>query len=478
MKASKTSNAKVRVTRQLFSRQAALFFVAIFGFFGTYLLWRSQAATSFSIQIAKAGNNLTTNTNGPTVKKDMGAKGEFEVVYVKAPSGGQNHVFLTKQLNAGRYKVCLTGKPLTGDSNGKLVLGEKPYDGTQPTGQAFTTATTYASLACGTVTLPYFAPLYISAVVTSGEYNFSFATVTIENTVVPHESDARIPYDGTSAWNTPIPSNPTVHPDSAKFIAAVSDNNKPLSSDVDQYTIPVYIYYDSTPRVSVKLSGYFSAYDNGDNSRVGFGFAPTITGVPIPANAEAGAGTDGQIVLWDPISGTEWAFWRFGKDASGNYIATNGYRYHTTAGYFGRFADGKAGRGAGTTYFSGLVRRWELDKGRIDHALSFAYQYPSKEFVYPASKSDGLGVTGVDMPEGSRLQLNPALTDADFDRWGLGREAKIIARALQRYGMYAIDNSGSSKIYLEDRKTAGWGNSVHRDMLKNIPWSEFRVVTP
>ena len=56
------------------------------------------------------------------------------------------------------------------------------------------------------------------------------------------------------------------------------------------------------------------------------------------------------------------------------------------------------------------------------------------------------------------------------------RAAKTIARALQRYGMYVIDNSGSSKIYLEDRLTAGWGPEIDRDLPSRIPWSAFRVV--
>lgn len=287
---------------------------------------------------------------------------------------------------------------------------------------------------------------------------------------------ARRPYDVASPWNTPIGPDPVVDSMSAVFVNAIADNGLPLTSDPDQYTIPVYRFDDQTPRRTVKLSGYFSSYDAGDDSRVGYGFAPTISGVPIPDDALQSAGTDGQIVFWDPATDTEYSFWRFAKDAAGNYTATNGYRYHTGSGYFGRFADGKAGRGAGTPYFAGLVRKWEIDQGRIDHALAFAYDSPAGWFRYPASKSDGVGITGVDLPEGARLQLNPSLTDADFTRWGLSPAAKTIARALQSYGMYVVDNSGSSKVYLEDRITAGWGTDINRHLLSNIPWNQFRVI--
>jgi len=290
-------------------------------------------------------------------------------------------------------------------------------------------------------------------------------------------ADAVRPYDPASPWNTPIPAGTPVDPMSEIWMNAIADNGLPLTSDADQHAIPVYISDESAPLRSVKLSGYYSTYDAGDDSRKGYGFAPLITGVPIPANARQSAGSDGQITIWDPLSGTEYSFWQFATDAEGNYTASNGYRYHTSPGYFGRFADGRSGRGAGTPYFAGLVRKWEIDQGRIDHALAFAYRSPAPEFRFPASKSDGKGIAGIDAPEGARIQLDPTLTEADFDAWGLSRPAKIIARALQEYGMYVVDNSGSSKIFLEDRITAGWGPEIDRNLPSNIPWSAFRVVT-
>ncbi len=286
------------------------------------------------------------------------------------------------------------------------------------------------------------------------------------------------PYSTSSAWNTPIGSSPLVHPDSQALVDTMRNNGLPLTSDVDQYTIPIYLYDAATPRASVVVENYFSSYDNGDNSREGYGFNPTIMNVPIPPGVEPGAGSDGQITFWDPVSGTEYSFWQFGQHANGDYYATNGNRYHTTEEYHGRFADASAGRGAGTSYFAGLVRKWEIDQGRIDHALAFAYDDAASDFVFPASKSDGSGVPGVDLPEGARLQLDPTLTEADFNSWGLSPMAKTIARALQDYGMYLIDNGGSTKIFVEYRGTAGWDASVDRNLVSGIPLSEFRVIEP
>ena len=285
-----------------------------------------------------------------------------------------------------------------------------------------------------------------------------------------------MPYDAASPWNTPIGPNPAISPNSAAWMADIGSHGA-LTADPDQYTISVYNVSSSTRTVTVKGTGYYSTYDAGDSSRVGHGSPWTVSGIPVPVGAVGGPGSDGQIVLLDKAAGIEYGFWQFsGPDSYGVYHATNGYRYHTTSGYYGRFADGGAGRGDGTPYFAGLVRPWEIAQGHIDHALAFAFASPSSSFVYPASKSDGSGSGGA--PEGARLQLNPALTDTQLLALGLSPTGLIIAHALQKYGMYIVDNSGSSKIYLEYRGTSSWTSSITRNVVSPIPWSAFRVVQP
>ncbi|WP_229675145.1 hypothetical protein, partial [Terrabacter tumescens] len=93
-------------------------------------------------------------------------------------------------------------------------------------------------------------------------------------------------------------------------------------------------------------------------------------------------------------------------------------------------------------------------------------------------KSDGKGTTGTDLPEGTRLQLDPTLTTTDLTNLGVATTALPIARALQQYGMYLVDNSGSAKIYLQDRTSAGWDTTINRTILGTIPWTRFRAVSP
>jgi hypothetical protein len=277
------------------------------------------------------------------------------------------------------------------------------------------------------------------------------------------------PYTSSSPWNTPIGPSPTVRSDSAAVMAGIEG---PLSSDPTQYTYPVYYVTALTPRRTVTIGGWFSNVTNGGrtlvNQRGG------TTSVPIPAEAEAAAGSDGQLIIIDPTTREEWGFWQLEKDATGNWSVTNGYHYNI--GWSAVPPSGFVSRGAGVPYLTGLVRPCEIARGRIDHALAFAYDYPGPEFIYPATKSDGDG-TGVSaVPEGTRFQLDPRLSEAQIAAWGCTGPCLTIAKALQQYGMYVVDNSGRPKVMLEYEGTAHWAGALTHRTVNPIPLTAFRVL--
>jgi hypothetical protein len=152
--------------------------------------------------------------------------------------------------------------------------------------------------------------------------------------------------------------------------------------------------------------------------------------------------------------------------------AANGYHYNTQ--WSGVPPTGFGSRGAGVPYLAGLVRPCEIGQRHIDHALAFAYQNTTSGFVYPATKSDGTASNG--MPEGSRLQLNPAIPGSMIKSWGCLGACFTIAKALQRYGMYLIDTAGHPKVFLEYDGTAHWGNGVSAATTNPIPLAAFRVI--
>jgi hypothetical protein len=280
------------------------------------------------------------------------------------------------------------------------------------------------------------------------------------------------PYADASPWNTLIGAKPAYHPRSARFVARM---RAPLTSDPTQYTYPVYAVAPDAPLQSVRVTGAFSDVTSQRTLTIRRGGTVRL---PIPQGAEGAAGSDAQIVLVNRATGDEWGAWRL-RRTGGGWQITNGYHYSTRwSGVPPRDRDGNpfGSRGAGVPYLAGLVRPCEITRGRIDHALAFAYDAPAPSHVYPATKSDGAGSAGLDVPEGTRLQLNPKLTVAHIKGYGCDGPCLTIARALQRYGMYTIDNSGRSKVILEYEDTARWNGLVDARTVSPIPLSAFRVL--
>ena len=80
------------------------------------------------------------------------------------------------------------------------------------------------------------------------------------------------------------------------------------------------------------------------------------------------------------------------------------------------------------------------------------------------------------IPEGARLQLNPKL---DIEKLNLTPAAKIIARALQEYGMFLGDGAGDIAIYAENfayKAKNPWQGILSEKDLYGIPYNELRVL--
>jgi hypothetical protein len=281
-------------------------------------------------------------------------------------------------------------------------------------------------------------------------------------------SGCRRPYSDTSPWNRAISAKPVVHPESAFYVSSMTPE---LTSDPTQYTYPVYYVDAGTPRQRVTISGLFS---NVVRPRTLVRQSRGSVTVPIPAGAASASGSDAQMIILDPATGDEWGFWRLRQGGSGNWSATNGYHYNTY--WNGVPPRGFGSRGAGVPYLAGLVRPCEIRRGFIDHALAFAYDFPTSRYIWPATKSDGKGKEPNNLPEGARLQLDPSLTPRQLRQLGIRGPARMVAQALQRYGMYLIDASGREKVMFEYEGTARWNGLVTWKTVRKIPLSRFRWV--
>ncbi len=297
------------------------------------------------------------------------------------------------------------------------------------------------------------------------------------------------PFETTSPWNTPIPTGAPTHPDSAGIMAGVTATmgNVRLSRS---YTIPVWVVNgDNLTPVRVR-SDYI--FDFWDTDRDGW----SDIGIPLTPEMWAEGTSDGHICIVDPFRRMAYEMSKFSRLDDGtptcttfNVWATDG-RGHGDPNE-GRRWQVRGGRGSGFALIAGLIRPEELTAGEIRHALAFSYPTNrmaddgSNIFLLPpACRSDGR-YAGASYPiEGMRFQLDPAATEADFTAWGLNREGKIVARALQKYGMFVGDNGGAMVIYAQLLRPTGDENVAEWERLfpgifhniERIPTSRLRVV--
>jgi hypothetical protein len=167
-------------------------------------------------------------------------------------------------------------------------------------------------------------------------------------------------------------------------------------------------------------------------------------------------------------SGTWEAKWGEVTSLSGSGISTGG------------------GNGSGVSHLAGVVEVAEMQDGEINHALVFSTRYACNgEYRYPARKTDGDSTHSNCIPQGARIQLDPAI---DVDRLNASEATKIVARALQQYGAYAVDNGGAPiAFYFEvadDATSIQSPGSVYENLgwdrdypqLNGVPWDRLRVL--
>ena len=219
-----------------------------------------------------------------------------------------------------------------------------------------------------------------------------------------------------------------VDPASASYVQRMSSEDLVIS--LRQWTVPVYAAQQSTPRTTVALT---QTWGSGITA---------LTGVPMPAGIRPDPAADGHLTVVQPSSGCVYDFYRARRDGTG-WAANWGNAI--PLGSSGIYADGGGTRAAGFSAALGLVWPQEIERGRIDHALVFGYPYTrAGDPVSPATRSDGRSSDPGALPIGSRVRLDPSL---DLFRLGLSRAERVVAKALQEYGMVLGDTSGGFTLY-------------------------------
>ena len=123
---------------------------------------------------------------------------------------------------------------------------------------------------------------------------------------------------------------------------------------------------------------------------------------------------------------------------------------------------------AGLPILPGLVRHDEVRRGRIDHALRVTAPRTRRSYIYPA-RHFASGSNDPELPAmGQRLRLKEGYPIRSFPR-----QARIVLRALKRYGMIVADNG--SPWYVTGAPHRRWNNDALRT-LHDVPGRAFEAV--
>ena len=319
-------------------------------------------------------------------------------------------------------------------------------------------------------------------------------TQTPANTPIPsetlaspvEETSCKRPYPAESIWNVPIDWNiAKIHPMSDLMMKAFFGSENWIGADTSRYTPNVYWVSNRTPLVSVQLmKNRFR--DAINDQTLQYGEPAGVVWLPLPANARPAVGTDGQLVVINVDTGEEWGLNKGYIDSEGNWFAGGVYRYHIENS--GVPPEGFGQRGAGISQLAGIVRRCEVEQGRVEHAVTLAYDYPCEPEVcqgngWPASippfrKTDGRGTASFDIPEGARLAIRPEVSPEEIKQACAGLKGCIVwVLSMQTYGGFVVDNSDHPKTYAEGDATANWDPSIWTNtMLRRIPPDWYVVI--
>jgi hypothetical protein len=207
-------------------------------------------------------------------------------------------------------------------------------------------------------------------------------------------------------------------------------------------------------------------------SRVRFEYAGESDRVryPIPGNVhiEGGANADGDrhALLLDRDACRLYELFALRREGS-DWTAGSGATWNLRSTRL-RPAGWTSADAAGLPILPLLARYDEVRRGRIDHALRVTVSRSRRAYVYPA-RHFASSLTDPALPRmGERLRLK-----ASVDVSRLPRQARVVARALKRYGLIVADNG--SDWYVSGAPDPGWDNDqLHA--LGRLRGRDFEVV--
>jgi hypothetical protein len=336
----------------------------------------------------------------------------------------------------------------------------------------------YAAAGSNTITATY-----------SGEGNYLTST-----SVVTQRVELPAPFRffaPTSFWNESVPADAPVDPNSAALvsafdreIAAAEDAKEGMPTiNTTAWSVPVYTVPATQAPVKVAQKAL--------GGELNVALQSAWDAVPLPAEAIPAAGTDKDLVIWQPSTDKLWEFWGLEKTEVGWKARWGGAMDSASSdpGIYGPEAWPGASPywGVSATSLSvagGLITLEDLELGQINHALAIAIPNTRYgEYSSPAHRTDGYSAAPLSLPEGAHLRLDPSLNLASLH---LSRVTLMLAEAAQRYGIFVRDSGANVAFVAQDPTPTGAnpyagahgyfeGKSASQ-LLESFPWSYLELM--
>jgi hypothetical protein len=253
-----------------------------------------------------------------------------------------------------------------------------------------------------------------------------------------------------------------------------------LAIDTVAYSVPIYTVPETQPTVAVAL-----------NNTPRPALIAAWSKAPLPADAHPAAGSDGDLVLWQPGTDRMWEFWRLVHNTKGWVASWGGamQRVSSNPGVYGPEAWPGATPWWGVTASSlalagGLITLEDLKDGQINHALAMSIpNVRAKTYATPAQRTDGTSNAPMSLPEGAHLRLDPTL---NLESLHLSHLTLMIAQAAQKYGIYIRDSSPNIGFYAQDPTPTGsnpytgptgyFEGKTPTQLLQSFPWKHLQLL--
>ena len=268
-------------------------------------------------------------------------------------------------------------------------------------------------------------------------------------------------FPADSHWHARVDGLP-VHAQSAAYIASIGAGNA-VKADFgagmwDGGPIGIPVTEAAPGQAEVPVS-----FDYADESD------PGPYAIPPDARVEGGPDADGDrhVLVVDPDRCRLYELYAAYPNPDGSWRAGSGAVYDLRSDAL-RPAGWTSADAAGLPVAPGLVRYDEVAAGHIDHAIRVTVPSSQDAYVWPARHAASDNSDPALPPMGLRLRLR---TDADLS--GLAPQARVVAEAMQAYGVIVADNG--SAWYLSGAPDDRWDNDALQT-LGSLTGADFEAV--